>query len=194
MKRYLPTVALLLFVAEVLLTLVSGIMSAASPTGSVRSMLSSEGIRWFLGHFVDIMASPLLVWLLLLAMAYGCIAKGVDLRANSYRINRARLFALVFLLLYSGIIIMLTMMPHAILLSASGSLWPSPFSASLVPVVSFGVMAAAIICGTVSGRFTSLGDVYEALLYGIRKAASLLLFYVLVAQLYFSLCFVFPIS
>ena len=174
MKRYLPTVALLLFVAEVLLTLVSWIMSAASPTGSVRSMLSSEGIRWFLGHFVDIMASPLLVWLLLLAMAYGCIAKGVDLRANSYRINRARLFALVFLLLYSGIIIMLTMMP--------------------VPVVSFGVMAAAIICGTVSGRFTSLGDVYEALLYGIRKAASLLLFYVLVAQLYFSLCFVFPIS
>ena len=82
-------------------------------------------------------------------------------------------------------------MPHAVLLSATGTLWPSPFSASLVPVMAFALLSAAVLYGIVAGTFASLADVYHALLDGLRLSAPLLLFYILLAQLFFSLCFVF---
>lgn len=184
--------ALTLLLAQLLLVLVSWILSAASPTSGVRSMLSEEGIRWFLGHFSDMLATPVLVCLLLLAMAYGCMVKGVALKAQNIREHRARLFTFIFLLAYVGVILALALLPQAILRSASGTLWPSPFSASLVPVTAFGLMVAAVVYGVVAGRFSRLADVYDALLYGIKSAAPLLLFYVLIAQLFESLCFVFP--
>lgn len=191
-NRFAAALALTLLLAQLLLVLVSWILSAASPTSGVRSMLSEEGIRWFLGHFSDMLATPMLVCLLLLAMAYGCIVKGVAFEAQSFREHRARLFTLIFLLVYVGVILALALLPQAILLSASGTLWPSPFSASFVPVTAFGLMVSAVVYGVVAGRFSRLADIYDALLYGIISAAPLLLFYVLIAQLYESLCFVFP--
>ena len=202
-NRYAAVLALVLVLAQLLLVLVSWILSAASPTSGVRSMLSEEGIRWYLGHFSDLLATPVLVCLLLLAMAYGCMAKSQWLTfdvhqtpltvQHSYREHRARLFALIFLLAFVGVVLLLTFVPHAVLLSASGTLWPSPFSASLVPVTAFGLTMAAIVYGMVAGSFNTLTDIYEALLYGIKRAAPLLLFYILTAQLYVSVCFVFPV-
>lgn len=58
MKRFLPYIALFLFLAEIVLILVSWLMSAALPTSGVRSMLSGEGLRWFMGHFGNILATP----------------------------------------------------------------------------------------------------------------------------------------
>lgn len=185
--------ALVLLLAQLLLVLVSWILSAASPTSAVRSMLSEEGIRWYLGHFSDMLATPVLVCMLLLAMAYGCIVKGVAIKAQSFREQRARLFTLIFLLAYAGIVLSLVLLPQAILRSASGALWPSPFSASLIPVTAFGLMLSAVVYGVVAGRFNRLTDVYDAVLYGIKKTAPLLLFYVLIAQLFESFCFVFMI-
>ena len=45
--------ALALVLAQLLLMLGSWLWSAALPLSGVRSMLSGEGIRWFLGHFAD---------------------------------------------------------------------------------------------------------------------------------------------
>ena len=98
---------------------------------------------------------------------------------------------ILFAAIYVGIVLLMTVVPHAVLLSADGSLWPSPFSSSLVPLVSFGIMAAALIYGTVSGSFLTLADVFQALVRGLQKSAPLLLLYILAAQLYFSLCFTF---
>ena len=191
MKRFLPHIALTLVLAELLLMLLSWILSAAMPMSSVRSMLSGEGIRWFLGHFADMMATPLLVWILLLAMAYGCLmCCGVLSLGNSYRERRALWLSLAFFGVYVATVLLLTIVPHAVLLSASGTLWPSPFSASLVPVVAFGLLTSAWLYGMIAGTFNTLSDVYDALLHGIRIAAPLLLFYVLVAQLYYSVCYV----
>lgn len=191
-KRLLPPVVLALVVAQLLLMLVSWILSAAQPTGGVRSMLSGEGIRWFLGHYADVLATPVLVWLLLLAMAYGSITQSVRLHAKSYRESRARLITLLFLLAWLVAVLLMTVVPHAVLLSADGSLWPSPFSSALVPLVALGLTTAGIVYGMVSARFTTLSDVCESLSYGIRCAAPWLLLYVLATQLYYSLCFVFP--
>ena len=192
MKKFLPYIALTLFVAQLLLMLVSWIWSAAVPASGVRSLISSEGIRWFLGHFAEMLATPLLIWILLLAAAYGCVVSSGLLRGQrSYRAQRARVVTILFAVIYVGVVLLMTVVPHAVLLSADGSLWPSPFSSSLVPLVSFGIMTAALIYGTVSGSFLTLGHVIQALIKGLQSAAPLLLLYILLTQLYFSLSFVF---
>ncbi len=193
MKKVLPYIVLALFGAELLLMLLSWILSAAMPMSGVRSMLSGEGIRWFLGHFAHVLATPVLVWLLLLAMAYGSIRHcGIFEDRSSYRSRRALWLSALYLIIYIGVVLLMAVMPHAVLLSATGDLWPSPFSASLVPLVAFGLLSMGVVYGVVAGTFLSFSDVYDALLHGIRQAAPLLLFYVLAAQLYYSLRFVFP--
>ena len=190
--RLLPVAAGVLVLAQLLLMLVSWIWSAAVPASGVRSMLSSEGIRWFFGHFAEMLATPLLVWILLLAAAYGCVVSSGLLRGQrAYRAQRARVVPILFAAIYVGVVLLMTVVPHAVLLSADGSLWPSPFSSSLVPLVSFGIMAAALIYGTVSGSFLTLGHAVQSLVRGLQSVAPLLLLYILLAQLYYSLSFVF---
>ena len=116
-----------LLVAEGVLVIVSWLLSALRLEG-VRSMLSSEGIRWFVGGFSDIVASPLLAWLLLMLIACGSIQQSgvIPLLGSkgkiSFRDRLALRVASVFVLLYAIVICMLTIMPHAILLSVKGSL------------------------------------------------------------------------
>ena len=191
-RKILPRLALTLFLAQLLLVLVSWIWSAAMPMSGVHSLLSSEGIRWFLGRFAHVLATPLLVWILLLAMAWGCLHRCGLRRPQTYREHRALWFAVAFLAVYVGVVLLLTVMPHAVLLSALGTLWPSPFSASIVPVTAFGLLAASVVYGMVAGTFQSLADVYESLIEGIRQSAPLLLFYILLTQFYYSFCFVLP--
>ena len=61
-------------IAETLLVILSWLLSAMRVEG-VRSLLSSEGIRWFFSSFNDLIASPVLVWFLLLLCAFGCLQK-----------------------------------------------------------------------------------------------------------------------
>ena len=130
LKKYLPHIAFLLFAVQLLLMLVSWLLAAAIPTSGVRSLLSSEGLRWFLGHFSDMLGTTVLLCLLLLLMAYGCLKNcGILQFKSSYRQRRALAITLLLMVVYVGFVALLVMMPHAVLLSATGTLWPSPFSA-----------------------------------------------------------------
>jgi aminobenzoyl-glutamate transport protein len=199
MKKYLPHIALSLFAAQLLLMLISWLYSAAVPVSNVHSLLSSEGLRWMLGHFAETMASPLLVWLLLVAMAYGCLVKsGLPISVKSYtsenrgyRERRALNITCLLLVVCVAIILSLSIVPHAIMLSATGKLWPSPFSASLVPIIAFCLILLSSVYGMISGKFDTIRDVYDSLLYGLRCAAPWLLFYILIGQLIASLHFMF---
>lgn len=201
-KAYL---ALVLLVGQVLLMLVSWLVSAALPGSGIRSLLSSEGLRWFMGRFAQLTATPWLVWLVLLSMAWGCLvhsglligARGMVRGARErqplgYRERRALMLSLLLLAVIVGVMLLLTAVPHAVLLSAVGSLWPSPFSASLVPVIAFSITLVSAFYGLVAGRFESFADVYRAAVDGIRQGAPLFVFYVLVIQIYESLRFVLP--
>jgi aminobenzoyl-glutamate transport protein len=182
----------LLLIAEVVLILLSWILSAMRVDG-VRSLLSGEGIRWFFGNFTSMVASPWLVWLLLLMIALGCLQKSglYCLPRHSYRDRMALRITIVFFALYVGVILLLTAVPHSVLLSSTGSLFPSPFSRSIIPVLSFGIILISVSFGMVSGRFQNLADVLDALSFGCRKGATLFIFYILLIQLYESLRFVF---
>ena len=183
---------LLLLIAEVVLILLSWILSAMRVDG-VRSMLSGEGVRWFFGNFASMVASPWLAWLLLLLVALGCLQKSGLIRQphTSYRDRMALRLTFVFLVLYVGVCFSLTAIPHAVLLSSTGSLFPSPFSRSIIPILSFGIILVSVSFGLVSGRFQTLADVLDTLSFGCRKGAPLFIFYILLIQLYESLRFVF---
>ena len=183
---------LLLLIAEAVLILVSWILSAMRVEG-VRSLLSGEGVRWFFGHFTTMVASPWLACLVLLLVALGCLQKsGLFSRPHtSYRDRLALRVTVVFLVIYVGVVLLLTAIPHAVLLSSTGNLFPSPFSHSIVPILSFGMILISVSFGMVSGRFETLSDVLDALSFGCRKGAPLFIFYILAIQLYESLKFVF---
>ena len=191
MKKFLPHIALGLFVAQLLLMLVSWIYSAALPMSGVRSLLSGEGLRWLMGHYADVLATPWLVWLLLWAMAWGVLRRsGLLAWRRGYREKQARWITLLLLLVLVAAELLLTMTPQAVLLSVTGHLWPSPFSQSLVPFTAFSVLVLGVCYGMLAGPLSSLRQVYEAILDGLRAAAPLVLFYVLLMQLYASLRFV----
>ena len=201
-------VALILVVAELLLVILSWLLSATRLEG-VRSLLSSEGVRWFFGSFTEMVASPLLVWLLLGLCAWGCLQRSGLLTFSpfhlftsspfhfftfsplAYRDKIAMRVSLVFLVLYLVVIALLTLTPHAILLSATGSLFPSAFSRSLVPIVCFGLCLVSLVFGLISGRLHGLADILEALSTGIAQGAPLIIIYLFAIQLYESLRFVF---
>ena len=183
-------------VAEGVLVIVSWLLSALRLEG-VRSMLSSEGIRWFVGGFSDIVASPLLAWLLLMLIACGSIQQSgvIPLLGSkgkiSFRDRLALRVASVFVLLYAIVICMLTIMPHAILLSVKGSLFPSAFSRSILPIICFGVTLFSIVFAMMSGHKKTGEDIIDILSYGIRQGASLVIIYIFAIQFYASLRFVF---
>lgn len=189
-------IAFMLLGAELLLFILSWLLSATRMDG-MRSLLSSEGIRWFFGSFTEMVASPLLVWLLLGLIAYGCLNRSGLLNITqskfsiSYRQRVALRVALVFLVIYVIMIALLTLTPHAILLSATGSLFPSAFSRSLIPILAFGICLVSISYGLVSGHLSGLDDILSALSCGIANGAPIIILYLLFIQFYESLRFVF---
>lgn len=187
--------ALALALALVVLALLSWLLSATMGEG-VRSLLSSEGIRFFLGGFTTMLLHPALIWILLLAMAWGCM-KGSGIfqlfRAphSTFTSRHSLILPAVLLIIYVCVVLLLTVTPHAVLLSSTGQLWPSAFSRALVPLVAFGLILFSTAYGIMSRRFLSLADICQSLTNGIASAAPLLLLYVLFMQLLASLRFVF---
>ena len=200
-KEGLGVVGLILLLSEALLFILSWLLSATRMEG-VRSLISSEGIRWFrwfFGSWQTLFASPLLVWLLLCLIAWGSLRKSGLIRfftfspshPFTFRDRLALRVSLVFLVIYLVILALLTLTPHAILLSATGHLFPSAFSRSLVPVIAFGVCLVSVTFGLVSGRLRSLADILDALSNGIARGASLIVIYLFAIQLFESFRFVF---
>ncbi|MBQ9651912.1 MAG: ABC transporter substrate-binding protein, partial [Prevotella sp.] len=113
---------LALSAAFVALVLLSWLLAAARPDFMVRSLLAPEGIRWFFRNLSHIIASPLLGWMLLWSMAFGCISDsrllcGVrNIRSLSSREQFALMMVVVELIVSVLLLFLLTLVPHAILL------------------------------------------------------------------------------
>lgn len=192
-NHLLAWLAFLLAVGQVLLILASWLLTAALPDSFSRSLLSAGGIRWFFGRFVDNIESPLLVWLLLLSFVYGVVDHSgiLHYKASEYRQRIAMRLALFEGIFFILLMLALVMAPHAILLNVMGGLFPSSFSASLVPYCCFSLMVMSVSYGVMSDRMKNVVSVYEALVSGTGKSGGLLLIYVIGAQLYHSIIFLF---
>lgn len=192
-NHLLAWLAFLLAVGQVLLILASWLLTAALPDSFSRSLLSAGGIRWFFGRFVDNIESPLLVWLLLLSFVYGVVDHSgiLHYKASEYRQRIAMRLALFEGIFFILLMLALVMAPHAILLNVMGGLFPSSFSASLVPYCCFSLMVMSVSYGVMSDRMKNVVSVYEAIVSGTGKSGGLLLIYVIAAQLYHSIIFLF---
>lgn len=186
--------------AQVLLILLSWIVSTVDVGLSVRSLLSAEGIRWFFGTFAANVGSTPLVWLVLLSVAWGTVHKSglhsalrsrKDSLTLNYRSRHALWSAAAVALVMLLCVILLTFVPHALLLGVTGGLWPSPAAESLVPVVAFIITSSATVYGLQSGNLTTLSDVFRCLYTGLRLVAPLFPLYIMYVELICSLRFVF---
>lgn len=192
MKKLFVRLLLLLLVLELLLVLISWLLSATQTEG-IRTILSSEGLRWLMGQFTVMLLKPQLIWLLLLAMAGGCLWQSCIFRLaqTSFRRQFAlRLSAVVFIVQVIGVLLLIAM-PQAVLLSATGAFWPSPFSRALVPLAALIIINTSICYGLLSRTFTSAVAIYDSIKWGLSKAAPLIILYLFVVLIYESCRFVF---
>lgn len=192
MNKLIARLVLLLLIAELLLVFLSWLLSATLTDG-VHPLLSSEGIRWFMGQFTVMLLKPQLIWLLLLSMAGGCVWKSCIFRPSqpSFRRQFALRASLIVAVVVLIVVASLVMMPQAVLLSSTGLLWPSPFSRALVPIISAAAVFTSMTYGLLSRTFQSLSDIYESFLWGLQQSVPLLILYLFVVMCYESCRYVF---
>lgn len=211
MKSKLGWTVLVLVTAQLALILLSWLITAAFPELPIRSLLSSEGVRWFFGSFTANQLTPLLAWFITAAMAVGACVRsrlwaafctkmsGLLHRRDStdgrqglhYRERIGLRLALAEFMVYVIIMLLLTVVPHAILLSVTGELFPSAFSSSLIPSLSFVLIVMSLSYGVASGTVDSVARMHRVLVGGLEVGARIVPAYVIGVQLYMSLLYVF---
>lgn len=198
--KYIARLALMLGVFQLIAVLGSWIFKAVNPELPLRSLLSAEGIRWMVGSIGDNLAGRGLVWLLLGSMAFGSVkfCGILDVprkwKAMSFWDRFGLMVALAELLVIVVLTLLLTVLPHAVLLGVTGNLYPSSFSKSLFFIVCLSVCFISVSFGVVSSRLRSLEEVCDCLVAGIAYTLPLWLIYVLAIELYASLQFIFVLS
>lgn len=202
-KPYIHIIAILTFTSMALLAalvLFSWIANITSMELNVRSLLSVDGLRWFFGAFTAGLRSSLLVWGLLLAVGIGAVrASGLSSAVLSlvrrtpqpYRSRVALFTALGLAAAMLVVYCLMALLPHAVLLSITGGLVDSPFSAGLVPSLSFVLTAASVVYGLQSGELDTADDVFRSLTYGVVVAAPLIPLYITAMSLFNTVCYVF---
>lgn len=211
MKSKLGWTVLVLVTAQLALILLSWLITAAFPELPIRSLLSSEGVRWFFGSFTANQLTPLLAWFITAAMAVGACVRSrlwaafctkmsgllhrrdcTDGRQGLHYRERIGLrLALAEFMVYVVIMLLLTVVPHAILLSVTGELFPSAFSSSLIPSLSFVLIVMSLSYGVASGTVDSFARMHRVLVGGLEAGARIVPAYVIGVQLYMSLLYVF---
>lgn len=212
MRNKLGYIVLVLLVSQLALILLSWLVTAAFPELPMRSVLSSEGIRWFFGSFVSNQLSPLLIYFIMAVMAVGaCVRSRLydalretlsntrsSLTTSSnhqhkvhYREKVGLRIALVEFIVYVIIMILLTAVPHAILLSVTGQLFPSSFSSSFIPSLSLIIIIMSLTYGVASGTIDSVAKMHKILVGGLEVGSRLVPTYVVGIQLYMSIRYVF---
>jgi len=194
--RLLAYATLLLVLLQVAVVMGSWLLSAASPNLPIRSLLSSEGLRWLFGQLAYNLCTPPLLWIILGVFAVSvCRASGlVDALRDVKRLSSPQRYALgaAALVLLAGVVCMflLTFTPQAILLNATGGLFPSSFSECVVPILLIQLCLVAVTYGVTCGRLTSVVGVFRCFTAHTGATPPLILFYFSAAELYAMLRFV----
>lgn len=188
-RNIVPIVLCLLFACEAVLFPLSWIASTIWQESGIMSLLSPDGIRWFVGNHARLLSTPYLVWLLLAGISAGIVKDSGILHPKKGWTLQVTLFVLVVMLSAIGL---LSFSPHAILLSATGNLLDSSFSAGIVPALCFVACCCALTYGTLESKYATLNHIYTAALCGINMVAPYILLYLFTAQLYFTIQYILP--
>lgn len=190
-----------LVVAQVIVIFGSWVWSAAMPEASVRSLLGNGGIRWMFGTLIANLSKPLLIWIIILDISLGmCVSSGLWRGLKMFFSRRSKgldsqmvsgLRAVAGLLAVEiAVILLLTLPPHAVLLSVTGNLFPSSFSVSIVPILAFIGVTLSVTYGLFSGSLHNYKDVVNCACQGGLPLKIVLVIYVLSVELYYSVVYV----
>ena len=197
LQRHLGVFIIILVVAQLMIILLSWLLSAALPDLSVHSLLSSEGIRWFFGQFSSNIAAPLTAWLIVAVIAYGCLSSCGILELKhplDFRQRVAIRFVVFEIIVFVAIILLLTLIPHAVLLSIDGDICSGSLANSIIPYLSLVVCVASITYAYLSGRCNTKAELFDMLCEGNRQLSPLFIIYVLLTQLVYSVLYVLSAS
>lgn len=166
MNRLFGWTVTLLLLIQAATIIGSWLFSAFAPDDVIgRSLLSSEGVRWMFLHSSESMLTPPLLWIILAQIAWGlmcgsglhdCIATVCQRRTPTYRQRTALIIVSLAALLITGVMLSLTVLPHALLLSTTGTLIPGPFAQSAVPLVCFCLMIVSLVYGLTAGTLNDM--------------------------------------
>ena len=188
------TCSLLLF--QIMVVILSWMIKTIYPDFNGRSLLSGEGVRWFLGNFTNNVASNILVWIILIGLSWGAIRASNILQVFkrshtlSYRERLGFRVVLIEIMIWVIVIVLLSFIPHAAMLSITGQLFPSSFSKSIVPLIAFIALFSSITYGLIIGRLRKGNLIIEALSNGIKQIAPYIIIYIILVQLIYSIKFV----
>jgi len=188
------------FISEVLAIVGSWIITSMDTDSGMQSLLSAEGVRWYIGSYADVLAKPLLVWILLCGCAYGilkdsCIAdilKRLYNKQPTEYIERMALQAscIVGILIVIAVLL-LVIGPHVILLSATGTISNSSFSEGIVPIAVFLLTAIGITYGYCSSKFRGVVELFDACIKGVTTIVPVLILYIFIVHLYMTIGHIF---
>lgn len=196
MKRTCAIFAFILIVLQTILIFGSWIVSAAIPDSQIRPLIGAGGLRWFFSSFTEDMASPILVYIILITLTVNVfINSGMcELFSLKRKMNMQKKFALnvvlVELCTFIVLIVLLTAIPHAVLLSVTGELYPSSFSKGLTPMLCFIVTILSTSYGLVSGSLRGVYDIWNSITTGINFLPAVCFVYILLFQFVSSLSYV----
>lgn len=166
----------------------------------VRTLLSAEGIRWFFLNNAKIFLAPTQVYLILFISVIGAFKRsGLDefvvkyfgKGKMTYRQKVAFICMNIYVLVYMTVFIGLIIPPHAILLSATGSLTSSPFISGFIPVFTLCLHLASIIYGSISNRLRNMYECLSVLYWGIARYAIWIIIYFTVILTWKTICYSF---
>lgn len=196
MKRTCAIFAFILIVLQTILIFGSWIVSAAIPDSQIRPLIGAGGLRWFFSSFTEDMASPILVYIILITLTVNVfINSGMcELFSLKRKMNMQKKFALnvvlVELCTFIVLIVLLTAIPHAVLLSVTGELYPSSFTKGLIPMLCFIVTILSTSYGLVSGSLRGVYDIWNSITTGINFLPAVCFVYILLFQFVSSLSYV----
>ena len=196
--------AIMVFAAfcELMVIVGSWIGSAMSASQNITSLLSAEGVRWYIGSFADILATPYLVWIILVGITLGVVSGSgiVDALRCQIRggrqefierlsLNAAEVLAAVIV----AVVLFLICAPHAVLLSATGTISDSSFSAGIVPIMAFLFSAPSLVYGLCASKFRSATSIFYAIKKGVTKMVPVIVLYIFVTHLAITIIKIFNI-
>ena len=185
-----------LLLLQIMVVILSWMIKTIYPDFNGRSLLSGEGVRWFLGNFTNNVASNILVWIILIGLSWGAIHASHILQVFkrshtlSYRERLGFRVVLIEIMIWVIVIVLLSFIPHAAMLSITGQLFPSSFSKSIVPLIAFIALFSSITYGLIIGRLRKGNLIIEALSNGIKQIAPYIIIYIILVQLIYSIKFV----
>ena len=178
-------VGLVLLVLQVLLIFLSWALSALYPHLQLHSLISGEGLRWAFRNLFASHTMTLLPSLVILTVAIGLLAGSRLLQPTAPRQFIARL--LLLLMLSVGICVVA--LPA--MLTPTGRFLPMTLVNGIIPLLSLVVILFSLVGGTIVGNYRSPADIVHVALRSLAKAAPLMLLYMLLAQLWAMLQYVF---